>query len=685
MSQKIKEITRGGQITFHNIRMFIQINKTITTLFFLIFFILVLPLSYWILEPGLAQFFLKFMIAKIFSILPPIFSNSLLKAHTIVNVPLDPPVIAESAWRVYLNPDFHEIVLKFLKECGLAVAASFFTSVIGTSLFVSWLGKRGKLQTDNQFVRGATLSTPNEVKKIILKRKMASDITIDGFPLIKNCEVQHFLVHGTTGSGKGQCISKILDWIRKRGDRAIIYDKGCSFTQHYYREDKDIILNPFDKRCANWDLWEEALDAADFENMAESLIPMHGENDPFWVNAARTIFASVIFRMKGEKDRSILKLIKLLLTAELEDLESYLKGTEAATLVSGKNEKTAISIRSVITTYLKSLCFLNGLDRDNDVSKPSFSIREWVQSETSYDNQGMKNDSWLFISSNAQQHSSIRPLISMWLAMASITLLGLPENFDRRIWFIVDELPSLHKLPQLPETIAEVRKFGGCFLLGMQSCAQLEKVYGRNAAKEVFDLLNTRFFFRSPSADMAKVAAQELGEGEEEDVRENYSYGANPIRDGISLSKQRQTRQLVTYSEMMNLKDLDYYLRLPSDLPVVKATLELDIREKFHPGFIKREIPDIQFSNNDSKKSDEEVSVGTGKRKKTSKSEINNKVSPKISLTKSDVVDEITINTGNENDKGIGELNESESNSVKIGSIKKNVKQIPERSFGIGD
>ena len=71
--------------------------------------------------------------------------------------------------------------------------------------------------------------------------------------------------------------------------------------------------------------------------------------------------------------------------------------------------------------------------------------------------------------------------------MASVALLGLPENRDRRIWLICDELPSLHKLPQLPESIAEARKYGGCFVLGMQSYAQLEKVYGKNNVKIITD------------------------------------------------------------------------------------------------------------------------------------------------------------------------------------------------------
>ncbi len=371
---------------------------------------------------------------------------------------------------------------------------------------------------------------------------------------------------------------KFLDQLRKRGDKVILYDKGCSFTPIYFRESEDVLLNPFDSRCANWDLWAEALEAADFENMAESQIPMQG-NDPFWVNAPRTIFASAAYTMQDDPDRSIMKLLDLLMVGDLADLTRYLEGTEAASLADEKIEKTALSLRTILTTYLKSLRYLAGLEGSD---KPAFSIRNWINDDS--------QRGWLFISSHATQHALMRPLLSMWLSMASLALLSLPENRQRRIWFIVDELPSLHKLPQLPETIAEVRKFGGCFVLGMQSYAQLEKVYGMQAAKEMFDLLNTRFFFRSPSAPMAKIVSEELGEQEIEEMRENYSYGANTIRDGISIGRQRVTRRVVIHPEIMGLKDLQCYLRLPGNYAVVPMTLTLEDRPEKTVAFTRRVI-----------------------------------------------------------------------------------------------
>ena len=459
--------------------------------------------------------------------------------------------------------------------------------ILGTLVAVYFI-RKGKFQAKNQFIRGTSLVPSDTLKKQIIRAGRASDLNFDGFPLIKDCEVQHLLVHGTVGMGKSQLIMKLMDGLRARGDRVIVYDKGCTFTENYFQDSSDVLLNPFDARCANWDLWAEAPRDELLENMAESLIPMHGESDPFWVNAARTVLSSAASKMRHDPSRSLEKLLQLLVTGEFTELEPYLTGTAAATLVSQQIEKTAISIRSVITTYLKSMQSLGGL---NESGKAPFSIRDYILNPD--------NNGWLFISSNGEQHKSLRPLISMWIAMASLTLLSLPENQHRRIWFICDELPSLHKLPLLGETIAEVRKFGGCFLLGMQSFSQLVKVYGRSGAAEIFDLLNTRAFFASPSHEMAQLVSKELGEEEVDDTRENYSYGAKSIRDGISLGKNRVIRPLVTYPEIMGLEALECFLRLPGH-PITKLNLKYQKRPSVAKGFIARELPLNQVIVSDS-------------------------------------------------------------------------------------
>lgn len=633
---KAKFFTRGGQITFHNIRMFIQINKSVGHWCLWMAFIIT-GLFTWLITPTetiLATYY--YCIAK--------FLNALRINH-IFQIAWHGQTLVLSPQAILTENYFKEQLSIFFQQIKLGLIIGLSISMFLTTLLMIWLTKRGKDQADIKFIRGAKLAESKEVSKLIIKQGKNSNIIISGVPMINRFEVQHTLIHGTVGAGKGQTFNQFLDQIKKRGDRAIIYDKGCVFTSIFYDKNKDKILNPFDVRCCNWDLWREAQDAADFENIAESLIPMHGENDPFWVNAARTIFGSAAFTMQDDPNRSIDKLLKLILTAELDELAYYLQGTEAATLVSDKIEKTAISIRSVITTYLKSLRFLRGLDKED---KKPFSISEWIKNED--------DNGWLFISSNAGQHAALRPLISMWLSMASISLLSLPENYHRRIWFICDELPTLHKLPQLPETIAEVRKFGGCFVLGMQSFAQLEKIYGASAAKEIFDLLNTRFFFRSPSESMAKLVSLELGEQEVDQTRENYSYGANSIRDGISIGNQRVTQPIVTSSEIMSLEDLNAYLRLPSNIPVCKLKINFKESNKIAEGFIKREIQNDPFI-------EERIKAVSGSANKGG-SILKKKVLTEKSSHLQQVVTDIVSETIEDDEKEINDAAESISQNI---------------------
>ncbi len=610
---KSKLFTRGGQITFNNLRMLIQVNQKIAHWAILLIIVLTL-IGVWLstsFETIRATYYyvasivlLKTGFAK--HVFHFIWHGQRINVNTVA-------VLSERY--------FHNQVNLFLQHLKLSFYISLSVGLVLMAWLTVWLINRGKKQAEKQFVRGARIDSPKNVAKMI-KKHGASDIVIESIPMVKDFEVKHTLIHGTIGAGKGQTFNQFIEQIRKRGDSAIIFDKGCIFTGFFYKEKSDIILNPFDQRCAHWDLWAEAKTEPDFENIAESLIPMHGESDPYWVDAARTVFSAAAFRMKSEKDRSIDRLLSLILTAELDVLGDYLKGTQAATLVSDKIEKTAISIRSVISTYLKSLRFLQGLE-----DKDSFSIRDWIKKIAD-----TKDGHFLFISSNAEQHAALRPLISMWLSMASIILLSLEENYDRRIWFICDELPTLHKLPQLGESIAEVRKFGGCFVLGMQSFSQLQKVYGRASAAEIFDLLNTRFFFRSPSADMAALVSKELGQEDIEQSSESYSYGANTIRDGISIGTQRVTRPLVSPAEIMEMADLTAYLRVPAPVPITPLKIPFRKREKVSRGFILRDIP-INSTESDKKEknkakkprsqqSDEENTTATTDKDKPKSEEI---------------------------------------------------------------
>ena len=588
MSFAGKNLTQGGQMTAYRWRMFFQVNNWIGFWIFILFAVLASAIFFWRIPQetfdngslwwfaSINSSFIDLMPAtgtpKIYDVH---YWYAPTQTHMVLKMTL-PQIYADAYMKAMGDQVFNEL------QWAVLASGTFSMSVfVAIAWYIAGIGRR---ESADQYISGMQLTEkPAEVNRLLRKNGELSDLRVGELHMVRMAEVMNFLIHGTIGVGKSTLIRWLLDFIRKRGDRAIIYDSGCTFTETHYNPDTDFILNAHDERCANWHMWGECVDAVDYDNLSASLIPVEGESDPFWVSSSRTIFADLAIRMSADPDRSIEKFLKTLLSLSMKSLRDYLANTPSANLVEEKIEKTAISIRSVVTNYAKALRYLQGLD---DGTKPPFTIREWMTQER-YDN------SWLFISTQARHRKSVRPLISLWLSLSTLYLQSMGENSERRVWFICDEIPSLQRIPELAETIAEARKFGGCFVLGMQNTAQMIHVYGRELARSIFDLMNTRMYGRSPSAEMAKVVEDELGHQRKRKIREQNSYGLDQVRDGVSLGKDEVNDPIVDYDQVMRLPNLSFYVRLPGEYPVVRLKLKYRKVKKHHPGLIARNIRDV--------------------------------------------------------------------------------------------
>ena len=92
-------------------------------------------------------------------------------------------------------------------------------------------------------------------------------------PWPKGAERFHTIVSGTTGSGKTVLISDLVEQIRQRGERCIVYDKMGSYTETFFDDRRDVLLNPLDRRAPRWSPFLEARTARDFDTMAGSADP----------------------------------------------------------------------------------------------------------------------------------------------------------------------------------------------------------------------------------------------------------------------------------------------------------------------------------------------------------------------------------------------------------------------------
>ena len=179
-------------------------------------------------------------------------------------------------------------------------------------------------------------------------------------------------------------------------------------------------------------------------------------------------------------------------------------------------------------------------------------------------------------------------MISTWLEIAVNALLSLDQDTERRVWVVLDELPTLHQVPSVQPGLAESRQLGGCFVLGAQVASALRDLYGRNGAETLSALCGTRVVLAAPDSDTAQWSANSLGRSEVEAFAEGLSYGADPYRDGVTLTRRRELQPLVLPSEIMRLANLTGFMKLPGCHPLARIKLKYVKRPGIAPRFVAR-------------------------------------------------------------------------------------------------
>lgn len=573
--------TRGGQLTLHTFHMFKQICVTTGVVSFCMGLAIFTVLFFQKTTPYQRYLYKEY-----------------LGAEWRVNMSHNDPSKMVQAFRFEngnvrnvgsLQILHHPRIQAQIHAVDTLCTQSLWTSLwwfIGSSLLLmGFFIYRGYTKSKKKLERGNQIVGAKEMR-ILLKRKGEdSDLHLDQLPLVKDKETSHILITGTTGSGKTNCFHTLLPQIRKRHERgcpnrAIVVDMTGDLVAKYYREGRDLLLNPFDARSQSWSPWAECLTETHYDALSAAIVPKSTAHDKFWENAGKALLTSALKKCAQQQDTNIQRLYHMLVRSDLNEFSKFFQQTDAAAYTHPEGEKMTLSIRATLANQLQGFKFLkqtNGAASD----KSSFSIRKWVATER------ISNDPWLFLSCLPDQRETLLPLLSAWLDTAINALMTLSPNPERRLWFIIDELPALQKLPSLETAMAEGRKYGGCVLAGVQSFPQLYHAYGHNQAQSILDQFNTKIFFRNTDPTVTAWISKVLGEAETTEQQENLSYGAHSIRDGVSLSPQTRTKPLILPTEVANLQDLECTIKFPGSYPVCKTKLTYKkiplIAESFQP------------------------------------------------------------------------------------------------------
>src|SRR5204863_388088 len=103
----------------------------------------------------------------------------------------------------------------------------FALAMLGWAWF--YFTRTGRGLGSNQFLRGARFGTVRQVRRSLWRYAKGS-FDIGGVNVPDAFEPEHILICGAPGTGKTNIIVKMLDGIRKRKRRAIVYDTAGTFV-----------------------------------------------------------------------------------------------------------------------------------------------------------------------------------------------------------------------------------------------------------------------------------------------------------------------------------------------------------------------------------------------------------------------------------------------------------------------
>jgi hypothetical protein len=266
-------------------------------------------------------------------------------------------------------------------------------------------------------------------------------------------------------------------------------------------------------------------------------------------------------------------------------LLTLLEGTPAHEHLERSGGPRVASIKSVMVEGVTPLIYLLG-------EGEAFSIRRWI-------NQERRSPGILFLSAPETHADTLRPLLGFWSEIVVNALLSRKAEGVglHPTWVVLDEFPSLGRIDELAKGPNRVRKYGGAMVLGMQQISQVQEIYGKDMARTIMGQCLNKLVLRCGDSETAQTMSEILGERVMNRPTENTSYGANSLRDGVSISQREDKEAVYLPTDLMNLPSLQGVIRVTNKrksgpFPIAPIRFEPDDLPAMAPGFVPRSGPD---------------------------------------------------------------------------------------------
>jgi len=475
-------------------------------------------------------------------------------------------------WKGYYVKFFFKLLFNF-------IIGYLFLLVVFLRPCVNFFKKKSKEVNKKKIKRGTKIWKPDELAKEIEGKY--NNLCLPLCKEIKQpCEIEtrHTFIIGQTGTGKTTQLINVIQKLRDREEKAVIFDLKGDYLSLFYEPEHDIIFNPLDKRCVEWNIFLDIENERQTIDFAQSFIPDAKKTDgteKFFRDAARDVFAAILQRLMlcdHPKNKDVWEK----LSGPLEKILELIKGHVATSYLCTTDGKIATNqaagVRATITQYCRIFRELSLLDGD-------FSFRKWIRQD---------GPGFLFLPVPPQYKTLLKPCISAVVNILVNEMLSLPDDLKRRRFFIVDELGALQKLPSLIEGLTLGRSKGISLWLGIQDFGHVDQMYGRELRETIWNNCMTKIILRVDSPDTANFLASSLGQVEVEEAKKTHGMGVEDNRDGLSITRQKRIIPVFLSSEIQTIPDLTAVIKIGEYIAYPCSIARNNLEQKF-PGFVERE------------------------------------------------------------------------------------------------